>query len=569
MLEVTKPEPTTVPGLSISICFITDRSVATHVSSRDEAEWPPHPGRIFMAMAAAFFETEGTDEQKQEEREALDWLTTLDAPSLRQVQASERSGYTCYVPVNDTPKPNKAMLQSAPGMPRSRQPRTFPTVIPDGDIHVQLCWNCENVLAQHWQAIDRICRNVIRVGHSSSLVMMWADNEIPASMNEGWLHPTDAAAESNLRIPTVGELDRLEAACGAERIELFAQLAQKIASSKGKEKTAAKDQFETAFGEPFKSSLRPPEPLPPSIGTWQGYRSVLQSKPSEIQNSYFDREMLIFRADGPKLSVERSLGLTRALRDKAMAACPIQPPPEWLSGHAEDGAPSSLPHAAFVSLPFAGSTWADGHIMGLAIVMPKGVSLEESAECLGPLIVNQTSGTTNAIAFRLWGKDMPDFEVTLCQEPSPPVTLQNNTWTSPARVWNSVLPVVLDRFPKPGKADNRSKWLNDVRRIIAKSCERGGLPIPQHIQVSTTAFVKGIPRAVTKQRRIRAGGGGSKRATSELGDGFPAFGRSKNQPPRPQLHVQLEFDVPVTGPVIIGAGRFAGYGLCLPARDDD
>lgn len=560
MSTAIEAEVKTEPGLSISIRFITDRCVTTHVSSRDEAEWPPHPGRIFMAMAAAFFETEGSESEKQKEREALDWLATLGAPSLWQAPVSDRSAYTCYVPVNDNPKPNKAMLQSAPGLPRSRQPRTFPTVIPEGDVHVRLSWCSDDVSDEYLTAIDRICRNVIRVGHSSSLVMMWADNGIPVDTNESWLHPVDGAAESNLRIPTAGELDRLEAACGAVRIERFAQLAQKITESKGKEKTAAKAEFEEAFGEPFKASLRPPEPLPPSIGTWQGYRSAKESTRREIENTYFERELLIFRADGPKLSAERCLGLTRALRDKAMSACPVQPPPEWLSGHAEDGAPSSSPHAAFVPLPFAGSRWADGHIMGLAIVMPKGVTLEERAECLGPLIVDQTSGETNAIAFLLWGKDTPDFDVTLCQEPSPPVTLRNETWTRPARVWNSVTPIVLDRFPKPGKSDNRSKWLDDVRRIIAKSCERGGLPIPSQIQVNTTAFVKGIPRAVTKQRRLRRG----EDVTSSLGDGFPAFGRSKDQAPRHQLHVQIEFDVPVAGPVIIGAGRFAGFGLCLP-----
>jgi CRISPR-associated protein Csb2 len=30
------------------------------------------------------------------------------------------------------------------------------------------------------------------------------------------------------------------------------------------------------------------------------------------------------------------------------------------------------------------------------------------------------------------------------------------------------------------------------------------------------------------------------------------------------LHVWLRFDCPVAGPVILGAGRFMGYGLCKP-----
>ena len=41
-------------------------------------EWPPHPDRVFMALAAAFFET-GCDPA---ERTALEWLESLPPPAL-------------------------------------------------------------------------------------------------------------------------------------------------------------------------------------------------------------------------------------------------------------------------------------------------------------------------------------------------------------------------------------------------------------------------------------------------------------------------------------------------------
>ena len=68
---VTPTQTQTKSGLTISLRFTTGRCVTTSVSSRDEPEWPPHPGRVFMAMAAAFFESEEADEEKQSEREAL------------------------------------------------------------------------------------------------------------------------------------------------------------------------------------------------------------------------------------------------------------------------------------------------------------------------------------------------------------------------------------------------------------------------------------------------------------------------------------------------------------------
>jgi len=46
-----------MPGLTIGWQYLTGYAVATDPSSRDRAEWPPHPARVFMALAAAWFET--------------------------------------------------------------------------------------------------------------------------------------------------------------------------------------------------------------------------------------------------------------------------------------------------------------------------------------------------------------------------------------------------------------------------------------------------------------------------------------------------------------------------------
>lgn len=561
------PEAQNKPGLTISLRFTTGRCVATSVSSRDEPEWPPHPGRVFMAMAAAFFESEGTEQEKQAEREALNWLAAQSiAPEIRAVQASERSVFTCYVPVNDNQTPNKAMLQSAPGMPRSRQPRKFPTLVPDwfddNCPHVQIIWECGEVPQNHFAAIDRICRNVIRVGHSSSLVMAWADrqiNEISDAM-EHWV-PTSGTSSLNCRIPSAGDLERLQSACRAEQIEKFAQLTTNILELTGREKSAAKAEFEATFGEPFKQSLRAPEPLSPTISSWQGYNRRVFRNASPVENRYFDRELLIFEIlEGPVLNIERTLNLTRAFRDAAMSACPIQPPPSWLSGHEEGGKPATSPHAAFACLPFAGTKWADGHIMGLVMAMPKDISAEERGQCLGPLIVNQATGDMQDLRFRLWGKDLPDLVLRLCTQPSPPTTLNNETWTKPSRVWASVTPVVLDKFPKQSMTQNHNLWQAEVCQIIALSCERAGLPVPIHVGINTTAWHRGISLATAKTRRFGSG----QKATSPLGDGFPTLSSRKDLPPKPQIHVCLEFAEPVAGPVLIGSGRFVGYGLCLP-----
>ena len=68
--------------LVIGVRYLTGYAVATDLAS-DAAEWPPHPGRVFMALAAAYFDGRGGTL----EREALQWLEQQPAPSLHASRA--------------------------------------------------------------------------------------------------------------------------------------------------------------------------------------------------------------------------------------------------------------------------------------------------------------------------------------------------------------------------------------------------------------------------------------------------------------------------------------------------
>ena len=363
-----------------------------------------------------------------------------------------------------------------------------------------------------------------------------------------------------------GEFARLKDACRADRINLFADLKTEIESTSGKVQTAAKKRFTEAFGESFKSSLRPPEPIPASLGVWQGYRRTGSAHDSHQQahaNSYFERDLLVLaKLDGPMLNVERTLGLTQALRAALIGTHGNAEIPAWMCGHDSDGNPTSSPHAAFLALPFVGYPHADGHLMGLAIALPKGISPAERGRWLSPLLVDQETGEASEPALKLWGQDLPDWTLQIEDRPSPPLILQNETWTNPSTTWASVTPVVLDRFPKSSRTDDRSEWHAEVVEIIKLSCTRAGLPEPVEVDVDSTAWHVGVPRAWAKTRRIRSRREGP--TTGPLGDGFPSLPSKPTRPAKPQVHVWLQFDWRVAGPVLICAGRFQGYGLCKP-----
>jgi len=192
-------------AFALGIQYLTGYCVAATRPDGDP-EWPPHPARVFMAMAAAHFENPGDPEADsselfrksvEKERELLRWLESIgQQPSIYSSDADARPGSTCYVPVNDHPVGKKpGALQCVPGWMRSKQPRTFARVWPHDD-RVFLVWNC-HLPKEYDDALRRLCSKVTRIGHSSSLVQMWLAD--PAEVPEpNWL-PDDERPLRRLR----------------------------------------------------------------------------------------------------------------------------------------------------------------------------------------------------------------------------------------------------------------------------------------------------------------------------------------------------------------------------------
>ena len=67
------------------------------------------------------------------------------------------------------------------------------------------------------------------------------------------------------------------------------------------------------------------------------------------------------------------------------------------------------------------------------------------------------------------------------------------------------------------------------------------IPSPVAVRVSFAPLMRGVPHSRAFHVKPRQG-----------------------RPPRPLTHAEIEFPVPVRGPVLIGAGRYSGYGACRP-----
>jgi CRISPR-associated protein Csb2 len=311
------------------------------------------------------------------------------------------------------------------------------------------------------------------------------------------------------------------------------------------------------------------DPIRPKLGLWTGYRRKQADPPLSAAHTDFDSDLLILiQTDGPRLPLASTLAVTQALRGAVMSHIGSDIP-DWVSGHQANGEPlrDSRQHLAYIPLPFVSNDYADGHLLGAALVFPRVVPRPERGRILGRLFVSET-GEPQEIELTLgrlgvWTirkRDWTEMRTALIPE----------TWTAHpggATTWATATPVVLDRFPKSDPLKERDAWQEEVAGIVAIACDHLGLPAPMDVAVGTTSWHLGSTRATGKRRPLR-GHLNMPGATAALGDGFPTYPTKGGNGARPQLHVRMRFAEPVIGPILLGAGRFLGYGLCKPLWGD-
>jgi CRISPR-associated protein Csb2 len=558
--------------LALGIHYLTGYATATATDDYEHAEWPPHPARVFMALAAAHYETE----KDPAERAALEWLETLPPPALKASAADRRTIVTHYVPANDRAS-----------FPAIRQPRHFPKVRPH-EPDVFLIWQTDTpttttpsvserseqappALAPHHAALARLCAKTTRIGHSSSLVQMWLPSTaatpapnylpLPSTTTSSTSTSTSSSATSPtapsllLRVPTAGFLRHLETSFNEPDIEAFFALKAQIAAAKGTAKTHLKTQFAEKYAIPFTPSAQPPSRLRPSTSTTCAYSSTSPAPSSPVRTIHapaatpFAPDLLILsKLDGPALGLEATPQLTTALRGTLLKTCASTsaPLPEWLTGHAPDGKPTTHPHIALLPLAFAGDTHADGHLLGLAIAFPRDLTPRERGRTLAPFLYTPAPAATIAapaiITLTLGRLGVWTLAAETRDASLRPRALRTDTWCGPATDWASVTPVVLERHLKTKCTDPAARF-EEITLAIAASCERAGLPPLVNIDADKNAFLSGVPRSKPDK------------------SGFPLL-----YPDRQQIHVRLRFAEPIEGPVLLGAGRFRGYGLFKPIR---
>jgi CRISPR-associated protein Csb2 len=521
--------------LAFGIRYLNGFVAAAEPDSHERPEWPPHPGRIFMALAAAHFQT-GADPV---ERMALEWLEGLNlAPTIRASEYIERALVTHFVPVNDKAgdraKPPMAIIQSAPQLARDRQPRTFARAFLDSDT-VYLSWPQADPPTAIQRALETLCGKVTRIGHSSSLVQMWlaAPDEVGAP---NWV-PNDDPPEIHLRVAGPGTLKDLERRYNREAVERFADLQVAVADDRDKKaQKAAKRRLKDEFPD------GPPVRLRPELPLYQGYSRQEPARNESVPpGTVFSRHLTILRLEresGPFRHLDL-IGVMQVVERwrAAILSQSLDLPDRVrrvLSGHDSDGGPVEEPHLAFVPMAFVGHEHSDARLLGMGLALPEGLSEEERRQALR---------AASRVRRLLLGR-LGTWRVASVTAARPAWNLRAEAWTAHpegATHWSTVTPVAYDRHPKSG---NRAARQREVASMIAEACVRIGLPEPREVIVTPISAHLGTPPAHAFVRL-----------------------RRKDCSERRHTHAILVFDQTVRGPVLIGAGRYRGYGVCRPIHD--
>jgi len=270
----------------------------------------------------------------------------------------------------------------------------------------------------------------------------------------------------------------------------------------------------------------------PHLGAVTLY-TLISEKPSEFLKYHESSMKLVsyFKFDQKTLPSGSINTITTTMRKAILSLYP-PPIPEALSGHTQDGGVSTLPHMAITPFPDVGHDYADGHIMGIAVWLPASTDMETRRKTndVCSKIRDLTLGKSGVIKLK---KLKPIDEERI------PYGLRPSTYRAKSDTWATVTPVIFGKHPKkssvgPGK---------DGGKVFREMCVEAGLPEPVEVRMGNVSVFSGAPTAPDVQVPEKMSG-------------------------RLRSHVLIKFREKVEGPVLLGAGRYYGFGLCKPWYSD-
>ena len=482
----------------IEVNFLSPTILAASKTDRTEPEWPLQPARLFNALVAALHSIHEADPSFAEAEAAVTWLETLGPPDVHAAPEDGSFRPTSYVPFNDSPYAKGGRLEAClPGSPRRNKARVTPGVTVRLPI-IRYTWQVNPAgLARQRTGLQLLLACIPYLGRASNFVIMRLLELPPESL------------------PHAEVLDRWTPSTqGTRRMRTFApgrlQELRRLYDDDRPVDYGPANFYLRAGEEP------PPEPVP---GPW-----------SPLWTAFTLRSLRVTAEDteAAAKSIRRAI-ITRM----AGTADPAKVDP-FFSGHEADGSPTRVERMAVVPLSNILHSYADGRIMGFAILMPDGVSQDRWMEMSslffggdGRLALNQVQiGSETAVI----GQVERRVEA-----------LSPDRYVGTSAIWTTVTPILLSRRPDKARTPH-SVIVARVLEQVAADCVASGLPQPVRVVAGPVSSLQSVGQAAS-------------------------FRQCRGGPRRWATHATLYFDRPISGPLLVGAGRYNGLGLLMPLSD--
>lgn len=459
-------------------------------------DWPPAPARLFQALVAA---AARGDQIPQTDRDALDWLATLEPPTILAPIKSEGQAVRNYVPNNDLDSvggdPNRAAAIKTTKLIRPRlfdteQPLTYSWVFPDtAEDHHRAQAVCAVA-----DRLYQLGRGVDMAWAHASISETAANDDTPNDQNR--YAPSTAAGGTTLACPTRDSLRSLQARHLAFRRRLEIDLKQNA----------------IVFAQPPKPRFRPVHyNTPPRILLYELYfNDDRRFAPQRLRDSH---------------------ALVTAVRDAAAerlcrALPALAPLVDLILVGRKAADHDKLARIQILPVPSTGHPNADMAIRRILIVIPPDCPLPQ-----------------DDVSWAFAGVSILGSRLVAAQDLMMLNHLGIAELAPATRLWHTLTPAALPFAPVAAHANGRERAARDARLASAVA------------QALRHAGIAARPRSVRVQREPF-------HAHGDRADAFAAPPRF----PAPRLwHVEVEFERPVEGPIVIGNGRYLGLGLMAPA----
>ncbi len=482
-------------------------------------DWPPSPARLFQALVAAA----GLHGRLAAVRDSLEWFEKLPSPPIIGAPKERRGQRVMfYMPNND--------LDAVQGDPRNaakiRTAKKFfsPWLFDASTAFLYVWQDVADADAPHAQAIVSLADHVYQLGRGIDMAWAWSELLDPSDVDDvlaghaGHVyHPSAGVGGIVLPCPQPGSLASIETRYHAYRRRFEVQRRSKTVRFIFRQ--APRARFRSVAYE-----------SPPSRRLYE-LRTV-SSEPS--------------LASWPLVDVSK---LVVALRNGAVERLQIALPARYqdiarvLVGRKPDGTSDgpTTERVRIVPLPSIGHPHADRGIRRVLVEIPAACSLRTDDvgwAFSGLELIDLGTGEDSVVLTPTLSHDMLrhygiDVEAGAC------------IWrtVTPAAVPHAVGRRRTDRARKRAEAKGGAERVTQGQRAAAAV-----------IQALRHAHVRARPEAIRVQREPFDGNGERVEAFA------PGTRFSQSQ----LWHVELSFSEPVSGPLLIGDGRFLGFGLMAP-----